>query len=66
MQDAREMGLIVWLGRFSGGGNGSLFYYSCLENSMGEETGGLQSMQPAKELTQLSTHMHKVKGLRIY
>ena len=30
--DARDMGLIPGLGRFSGRGNGNPFQYSCLEN----------------------------------
>ena len=32
--DARDLGLIPGLGRSSGGGNGHLLQYSCLENSM--------------------------------
>jgi len=32
--NAREVSLIPGLGRSSGGGNGNLLYYSCLENSM--------------------------------
>ena len=31
---ARDMDSIPGLGRFSGGGNGNPFQYSCLENSM--------------------------------
>ena len=31
-------------GRYPGEGNGNPFQYSCLENSMTEEPGGLQSM----------------------
>ena len=33
-EDARDMGLIPEMGRSSGGGNGNLLQYSCLENSM--------------------------------
>ena len=33
--DARDVGLIPGLGRFSGVGNGTPLQYSCLENSMG-------------------------------
>ena len=33
-EDARDMGLIPRLGRSPGEGNGNLFQYSCLENSM--------------------------------
>ena len=34
---ARNMGLIPWLGRFPGVGNGNPFQYSCLENSLERE-----------------------------
>ena len=42
--DARHAGSIHGLGRFLGGGNGNPLQYSCLENPMAEEPGGLQSM----------------------
>ena len=42
--DARDMGSIPWSGRSPGVGNGNPLQDSCLENSMTEETGGLQSM----------------------
>ena len=29
-----DLGLIPWLGRYPGGGNGHPFQYSCLENPM--------------------------------
>ena len=32
--DARDAGLIPGLGKSSGVGNGNLFQYACLENSM--------------------------------
>ena len=32
--DAEDMSLVPRLGRSPGGGNGNLFQYSCLENSM--------------------------------
>ena len=41
---AREAVFILGLGRSSGGGNGNPVQYSCLENSMDREPGGLQSM----------------------
>ena len=44
-----------------GEGNGNSFQYSCLENPMTEEPGGLPSMGLAKSQTQLkrlSTHTH--------
>ena len=42
--DARVAGLIPGLGRSTGGGQGNPLQYSCLENYMAEEPGGLQSM----------------------
>ena len=41
---AGELGLILGLGRSHGEGNGNPLQYSCLENSMTEEPGGLQSV----------------------
>ena len=41
-------GLIPSLGRFPGEGNGYPLQYSCLENSMDEEPGRLQSMEPQR------------------
>ena len=42
--DVRDMGSIPGLGRSPGGGNGNPLQYSCLENPMEEEPGGLQSV----------------------
>ena len=42
--NAGDLGLIPGLGRFPEEGNGKPLQYSCLENSMEEEPGGLQSM----------------------
>ena len=42
--DTRDMGSITGLGGSPGGGNGNPLYYSCLENSMKEEPGGLAFM----------------------
>ena len=39
-----DTGVTPESGRSPGGGNGNLFQYSCLENSMTEEPGRLQSM----------------------
>ena len=39
-----DLGLIPGLGRSPGGGYGNSLQYSCLENPMDEEPGGLQSM----------------------
>ena len=42
--DVRDTGSIPGLGRFPGEGNGNPLQYSCLENPMTEEPGGLQSI----------------------
>ena len=42
--DTRDVGLIPGLGISPGGGNGNPLQYSCLENPMEEEPGGLQTM----------------------
>ena len=42
--DARYAGSIPGSGRSPGGGNGNQLQYSCLENPMTEECGGLQFM----------------------
>ena len=39
--DLRDLGLIPGLARSPGGGNGNLLLYSCLENPMNREPGGL-------------------------
>ena len=41
---AGDLGSIPGLGRFPEEGNGNPLQYSCLENSMEEEPGRLQSM----------------------
>ena len=41
--DIKDMGSTPGLGRFSGEGNGNPLQYSCPENPVAEETGGLQS-----------------------
>ena len=42
--DIRDAGSIPGSGRSPGGGHGNPLQYSCLENPMAEEPGGLQSM----------------------
>ena len=42
--DARDTSSIPESGRSPGEGNGNQLQYSCLENSMDEEPGGLQSV----------------------
>ena len=49
--DIRTMGLIPGLGRSPGGGHGTPFQYSCLENLWTGEPGGLHRV--AKNRTQL-------------
>ena len=39
-----DLGSMPGSGRFSGSGNDNTFHYCCLENSMVEEPGRLQSM----------------------
>ena len=41
--DIKDRGSIPGLGRSPGEGNGNPLQYSCLENPMDRETGGLQS-----------------------
>ena len=42
--DVRDMGVIPRSGRSPGEGHGNPLQYSCLENPMTEEAGGLQSI----------------------
>ena len=51
--DVRDSGLIPGPGRSPGGGHGNLLQYSCLENPMDREPGGLQSMGSHGELEEL-------------
>ena len=59
--DVRDMGSIPGSGRSPEDGHGNAFQYSCLENPMGEEPGGLQSIasQSGRRLKQLSTHKYQ-------
>ena len=43
-----DTGSIPGSGRYSGGGNGNPFQYSCLGNPMDRGSGGLQSMGPQR------------------
>ena len=56
--DVRDAVSIPESGRFPRGGNGNLLQYSCLENPMTEEPGGLQFMgsHTNKENTSQSKH----------
>ena len=42
--DVRDRGSVPGSGRSPGGGQGNALQYSCLENPMTEEPGGLQSI----------------------
>ena len=46
--DVGGLDSIPGLGRSPGGGHGNPLQYSCLENPMEEEPGGLQSMGPQR------------------
>ena len=48
LANAGDAGFIPGLGRSPGIGNGTPLQYSCLENSMDREPGGLQSMGQQK------------------
>ena len=52
--DTRDVGSIPGSGISPGGGNGNLFQYSCLENSMGKGTWWATVHGGAKSQTQLS------------
>ena len=54
--DARDAGLIPVLGRSPGVGNGSLFQYSCLENSMDKEAWRATVHRVTNSWTRLSMH----------
>ena len=56
--DMRDASSIPGLGRSPGRGHGNILQYSCLENPLTEEPGGLQSMwlQNWTQLKRLSTH----------
>ena len=43
--DTEDMGFFPVLGRFPGVGNSNPFQYSCQENPMDREPGGLQTME---------------------
>ena len=52
--NAGDLGLIPWLGRSPGEGNGNPLQYSCLESPWTEEPGGLQFIGWQKS----QTHLH--------
>ena len=54
--DIRDTGSIPQSGRFPGGGHGNPLQYSCLENSMTEEPGGLESIASRSDKTEVTLH----------
>ena len=60
------MGSILVLGRSSGEGNGNPLQDSCLENSMTEEPGGLQSMGSQRVRNNLATEQQQQKEMSYY
>ena len=54
--DMRYKGFITESGRFPGGGHGNPLQYSCLENSMTEEPGGLESIASRSDKTEVTLH----------
>ena len=54
--DVRDTGSIPQSGRFPGGGHGNPLQYSCLENSMTEEPGGLESIASRSDKTEVTLH----------
>ena len=61
--DTADAGLIPGLGRSSGGGNGNLLHYSCLENSMDRGAWRTTVHEVAESQTQLRTHSHTYSRL---
>ena len=56
--DARDVGLILGLGRSSGGGNGNPLHYSCLDNLMDRRTCQGYSPWGCKEWD-MAEHAHR-------
>ena len=64
-RDARDLGLILGLGRSPGGGNGNPFQCSCLENSMDRGAGAWQATVHGVAKSQTMTeHTHTHKHIR--
>ena len=55
--DAGDVGLILWLGRSPGEGNGNPLQYSCLENPMDREAWWATVHGVTKSWTRLSVSM---------
>ena len=52
--DIRDTDSILQSGRSPGGGHGNPLQYSCLENSMTEEPGGLESIASQLDTTEVT------------
>ena len=67
--DLRDLGLIPGTGSSPGGGHGHPLQYSCLENPMTEESGGLQSTESQRvrrdqiDLAHSTTFLNQPKKL---
>ena len=57
-RDARDVGSIPGSGRSPGVGNGNLFQYSCMENSMGRRAWEATAHGVTKSQTHLSDNTH--------
>ena len=58
-----EVGAVAGRGRSPGEGNGNPLQYSCLENPMEEEPGGLQSMGLRRTRHDLATNTTIIHSL---
>ena len=56
--DSRDMGSVLHLGKFPGGGNGNPLQYCCLKNSMDREAWRATVHGVTKSWTRLNTHTH--------
>ena len=52
----KRLGFDPWIGKIPGGGHGNPLQYSCLENSMTEEPGGLESIASRSDKTEVPLH----------
>ena len=60
LASARDAASIPGLGRSHEAKNGNTFQYSCLENPMDREPGGLQSMGPQRVRYDLATKQYSM------
>ena len=64
--DSRDMGSVLHLGKFPGGGNGNPLQYCCLKNSMDREAWRATVHGVTKSWTRLNTHTHTHTHTQIY